>query len=253
MEQTPQKSRFQFKEVPAALFRPRTAFARLGQGAGSTWLTPMLILTLTLIIRILVGGYLQGVAAATGQAPLPDAWQWWTPEMQQQYMQAQSLTQGPVFLYVIPISLGLAGLWAGWGIVSGLLHLTSTLLGGRGSMKSALDVVAWGSLPFAVRDIIRVAYMLVVQHSINSPGLSGFVTITDATSTVFLSQMLAAVDIFWLWYLVLVGIGISERDSLSNRKAFGGAILVLLVVLLAQAGLGVLTSKMGGLLVTRPF
>jgi hypothetical protein len=245
-------SRFQFKEIFPVLFRPRSAFARLTEKSASAWLTPMLVLSLMLILRLAVQGYFQAQAAMMGEVPLPPDWQWWTPEMQNQYMQAQSLTQGPVFVYVIPITMGLAGLWAGWGIFSGLLHLTSTLLGGRGSMNSALNVVAWGSLPFAVRDLLRVIFMLIVQHPINSAGLSGFVTVSEG-ATIFFSQLFTFVDLFLIWHIVLLIIGISVSDNVSTRKAIGGVIAIILLSLITQAGIGYGSSSLSGLMVSRPF
>ena len=35
-------------------------------------------------------------------------------------------------------------------LLAALLHFGSTLLGGRGSMQGALNIVAWASLPFAL-------------------------------------------------------------------------------------------------------
>ena len=108
-----------------------------------------------------------------GEIPLPRDWQYWTPEMQNNYMQAQQATQGPVFMYIIPLLSSLAGLWLGWLLLAGLLHFGSTLVGGRGSMQSALNIVAWASLPFAVRDLLRIVFMLAVGHAITALGFQG--------------------------------------------------------------------------------
>ena len=108
---------------------------------------------------------------------LPVDWQYWSPEMQNNYTQAQQATQGPVFVYIIPAALGLAKIWLAWLIVGGLTHLSSTLFGGRGKMGSALNLVAWACLPFALRDLLRVIFMIIVHHPIVSPGLSGLVTV----------------------------------------------------------------------------
>ena len=141
-----------------------------------TWLTPMLILSLTASLVVLVSGYLKSRAAMLGEISLPMDWQYWTPEMQNNYMQAQQATQGPTFMYVFPLVIAWTGLWLGWVLVAGLLHLGSTLLGGRGSMQSALNVTAWAVMPFALRDVLRILYMLIEKHAITSPGLSGFAT-----------------------------------------------------------------------------
>lgn len=214
----------------------------------ATWLTPMLILTVTAILVVIVAGYLKSRAAIMGEIPLPPDWEFWTPEMQSNYMQAQQATQGPVFMYIIPMISSLTALWLGWLLLAGLLHFGSTLLGGRGSMQSALNIVAWASLPFAVRDILRIIFMLVAGHAIVSPGLSGF------TSTPgLLSQLLTRVDVFLIWQVILLVIGFAVMDGLPRSKAVMGVLVVVLLVLFAQAGLGALASSFGGLAVQRPF
>ncbi len=213
-----------------------------------TWLTPMIILSVTAILAVIVAGYLKTQAAMMGEVPLPPDWQYWSPDMQQNYMQAQQATQGATFMYIIPLVGTLTTLWLGWVIVAGLLHLGSTLLGGRGSMQSALNVVAWASLPFAVRDLFRIIFMLAAGHAINSPGLSGF-----ATSTGFLTQILSRFDLFWVWYLILLVVGFAIADGLPRNKAFIGVFVVLVLLLAAQAGLGTVTSNLGGQAVQRPF
>lgn len=246
--ETKSARRFDLSRLLSLITRPRAVFSEMTSEARATWLTPMLVLTVTAILVVVVAGYLKTQAAMMGEIELPPDWQYWSPDMQQNYMQAQQATQGATFMYVIPLVGALTTLWVGWILVAGLLHLGSTLLGGRGSMQSALNVVAWASLPFALRDILRVVFMLSTKHAITSPGLSGF-----AASAGFLSQLLARVDLFWIWYLILLIIGFAIADGLPRNKAFVGVVAVLLLVLAAQAGLGSLTSNLGGQAVQRPF
>ncbi|PWH12234.1 MAG: hypothetical protein DDG60_14425 [Anaerolineae bacterium] len=243
---------FDFKRLLTFLFQPNKHFEQMAAEEAFSWQLPMLFLSLALVLRLLISGYFQARAAAMGQVPLPPDWQWWTPEMQNNYMQAMQQTQSPVFVYVIPMVLGLVGLWLGWLILSGLLHLASTLLGGRGAMGMALNVTAWASLPFALRDLLRVVFMLVVGRTISSPGLSGFVQATD-TGTVFLAQVLSNVDVFFIWHLILLTFGFRRLDSLSTLKAASGVLMVLFFSLLAQSAFGTLASRLGGLMVTRQF
>ena len=240
--------RFDFSRMLTTLLHPRQAFAEMASGSHAVWLTPMLILSLTASLAVIVAGYLKSRAALMGEIALPPDWQYWTPEMQNNYMQAQQATQGSVFTYVIPLVGSLATLWLGWLVLAGLLHLGSTLLGGRGSMQSALNIVALASLPFALRDILRMVFMLSAGHVIASPGLSGF-----AVGAGFLSQFLARTDVFLIWSAILLVIGFRVADGLPRSKALAGVVIVMLIVLLAQAGLGALSSGLGGAVVQRPF
>ncbi len=239
--------RFDIPRAFAVLFRPRATFTEMASEARATWSTPMLLLTITAILAVVAAGYLRTQAAMMGEITLPPDWEWWTPEMQNNYMQAQQATQGPVFMYVMPLVGSLTGLWLGWLVLAALLHLGSTLLGGRGSMQNALNLVAWASLPFALRDLLRIVFMLIVSRPISSPGLSAF------ASSSFLSQVLARTDIFLLWNIILLIIGFAVVDGLSKGKSFANVFIVIVLVLLAQAGLSTLGSSIGGSAIQRPF
>jgi len=239
--------RFDLQRVLATLLRPRQMFTTTATEGRSTWLTPMMILSLTALLVVLMSGYLKTRAAMLGEVALPPDWQYWTPDMQNNYMQAQQLTQGKVFMYVIPLVSAWSGLWIGWIVLAGLLHLGSTLLGGRGSMQSAMNITAWASLPFALRDLLRLAYMLSASHAITSPGLSGFAT------SAFLAQLLSRTDIFLIWSIVLLVIGFSIADGLTRGKAVVGVAVVVLLLLFAQAGVGTMISGLSGTVVQRPF
>jgi len=240
--------RFDFSRLLSTLTRPRRAFGEMAAESRASWLTPMLVLSITAILVVVVAGYLKTQAAMMGEVELPPDWQYWSPDMQENYMQAQQATQGATFVYIIPLVGALTALWVGWVLVAGLLHLGSTLLGGRGSLQGALNIVAWASLPFAIRDLLRVVFMLSAGHAIGSPGLSGF-----AASSGFVAQLLSRLDIFMIWYIILLVIGFALADGLSRGKAVLGIVTVMLIVLLTQAGLGSLMSGLGGQAVQRPF
>ncbi len=238
---------FDVGRVVSTLVRPSQTFARIQGEARPSWLTPMLVLSLTSLIVVLVSGYLRTQAALMGEIPLPPDWQWWNPDMQANYMQAQQLTQGKVFMYVIPLVGAWTALWLGWVVLGGLLHLGSTLLGGRGTMQGALSVTAWATLPFALRDLLRVIYMIAVGHAINSPGLSAF-----ATSS-FMVQVFSRTDLFFFWSLILLVIGFVVVDGLPRGKAFLGVVVVLLLMLALQAGLGSVFSGLASRGMIRQF
>jgi len=244
----PPARRLDFSRLFSLLIHPRQMFREMAAESRSTWLTPMLVLTVTAILAVVVAGNLRARAAMMGEVELPPDFQFWPPAMQENYMQAQQATQGATFVYIIPMVGALTVLWLGWVMMAGLLHLGSTLLGGRGSMQGALNIVAWASLPFAIRDLLRVVYMLSTGHTITSPGLSGF-----TTNPGFLTQVLARFDIFVIWYIILLVIGFALADGLTRAKAITGVVVVVLLVLAAQAGLSTLASSLSGQAIQRPF
>ena len=245
---SPSKNQLDFPQVFAMFLHPRKAFEVIAASARSTWQTPMLLLSLSGVLSVVVSGFFTARAASMGVTPLPTDFQYWTPEMQSNYNQAQQAMSGSTFVYIIPLVGALTMLWLGWLALSGLLHLTSTLLGGRGSMGGALNIVAWASLPFALRDVLRILFMLISQRAIASPGLSGF-----ASGSGFWAQLLSHLDVFLIWQALLLAVGFFLADGLSRNKAIAGVLIILLLVLSAQAGLGALAANLGGMAVQRPF
>jgi hypothetical protein len=245
--------RLQLNWVPLALFKPRAAFTQIVSQGGRVWLTPMLVLTLTSLVRVVVTGYLRQQAALAGGVTLPLEFQYFSPEQQAQFMQAMQATQGPVFLYVFPAITALLGVWMGWLLVSGLLHLVLTLLGGRGDTSPTTNLVAWASLPFALRDIVRIAVMWSSKQLIQSPGLAGFAPADASGGAAYLAVLLALVDLYVFWHILLLVVGVRTGNGLAPLKTIGGVVFTLTLVLGLQALLSFLTGQLSGLTIIRPF
>jgi hypothetical protein len=238
--------------IGGVLIRPRSTFREINATGERSWLLPMLVLSLTALIYILARGWVTGHLAAQGEAPLPQDWQYWTPDMQQQFQQAQQATQGPVFVYLIPALGSMISLWGVWLLVASFLRLTLTLLGGHNT-ETAMNVAAWAGLPFALRDLLRAGYIFVVQRPIVNLGLSGFVMAPNGGVLLFGQKLLMFADIFTIWYILLLVIGVRAGTPLSPVRAATAVLIVVLVVFAARAALAVLGSSAGGLMITRPF
>ena len=245
--------RFYFNWIPDILFRPRLAFQRICSISSAIWLTPLLVLSIMLSINTLVAGRLKYQAAQSGEITYPADFQYYTPEQQAQYTQAIESTQGPVFVYVIPCTISLLGVWIGWLILGGILHLITTLFGGRGSTVISMNIVAWASLPIAIRVLLQIIYMLVAKNLIINPGLSGFSSASDSGVFLFIGQILKLLDIYIIWQILLLILGVRISAALSVSKSTFGVILSIIVILCLQAGLAYLGSLLGSLSITRPF
>ena len=246
-------ARFYFGWIPDIFFHPRQMFANLAGQTRSTWLTPLLFLMVTALLLVFARGSLEKQAALSGNVELPPDYQWYTPEQQAQYMQSVEARQGPVFLYLIPGLVAVAGVWLGWLIVSGLLHLLLTLLGGRGDTAQALNVVAWASLPLGLRDLVRLFYLLATDQMLTSTGLSGFVDAAQGNASLFLSNLLGLVDVYLIWFILLATLGAKLATRLPTGKAFAAACTSILGVTLLQALVNFGTAALSSLSVVRPF
>jgi len=242
-----------FAWVPDLLFRPRRFFQRISTINSALWLTPLLILSIAVIINVLIVGRIKSQALLMGEVTYPPDFQYYSPEQQAQYMQAIQSTQGPVFSYVLPSITSLLGVWAGWLILGGSLHLITTLFGGRGSTAVSLNIVAWSSLPLVLREIVQIIYLLYSDSLIKSPGISGFMPIAESGLSLYFSQILTLVDIYLIWQVVLLILGVRISSGLNRGKSVFCGILTVVFILLIQSGFSYLVSLLGDLNISRPF
>lgn len=246
--------RFHFEWVLPILTSPRRTFTEIAGQARGVWQAAIVILMVTTVARVLVGGWVTQSDPMAGQINLPPGFETYPPEMQAQFMQAAQATSSPVFVYVFPAIINLAGVWAGWLIVGGLLHLLLMLQGGRGGTLSTMNVVAWAGMPYAVRDVVRIAATLISQHTITSPGLSGFVEGGAAGFSLFVVGLLALFDIYLIWQAILLIVGLRTGEvNLSHGRIALTVIGTLLLVTAAQAGLSFVGAQFSTLNVMRPF
>lgn len=245
--------RFHFNWIPGLILHPRTTFTKIGNHVNSVWITPLLLFTLTTLGRIFLQGWLRQQSASTGQLNLPPEFQYYSPEQQAQILQALESTNSPVFIYILPALLGLASVWFGWLIVSGLLHFVLTLLGGRGDTGVSLNLVAWASIPFAIRDLIRIIAMLITQRPITAPGISGFAPDGTSTGLIYLVELMKLVDIYLVWHFALLVLGVYGAAKLASSKAWTGVTITMIIVLTLQALPGFISAQFSNLTITRPF
>jgi len=245
--------RFLFSWIPAIFFSPRRIFQKIASSPKAIWITPLVVITILVLANVLETGRLKNQAAMSGEITYPPDFQYYTPEQQAQYMQAIQSTQGPVFVYVLPAIISLLGVWLGWLILGGVLHLITTLLGGRGNTAVSMNIVAWGSLPYGLRALVQLVYMLAAHKIIGSPGLSGFSPAGDSGGLLFLAQFLRLIDIYVIWQIVLLVLGVRIYTALSPLKSIVGVVLAILIILLLQSGIAYASGLLSNLSITRPF
>lgn len=135
-------------------------------------------------------------------------------------------------LLIIPIG------WLAWSVS---LYVGTLLSGGRGGFKNVLRMVMLAWLPLALRSVIQTIYILISGQPISNPGLSGLVTNPTSIGLTALQALLRYMDVYFIWTLLLLALGISVYGRLPRKKAFiltGACALVLLLVLLLPAFIG---------------
>jgi hypothetical protein len=249
----PDEGGWHFDWLVPLLTNPRATMARLTAVSESVWHVPIFVLILTALGRVLLAGSIKQTAALSGQVILPPGFEYYTPEQQAQFQQAMAATSGPVFTYVLPAIIAVLGVLAAWFIVGWLLHLVLTMLGGRSGSGQILNIVAWATLPYALRDLVRMGSMLNTEQLLSHPGLSGFAAEIGAIWSAYLASLLGLVDIYLIWYLVLLVIGIRLANGISRRRAWTAVLGVVIAITLIQATPALIAAQFSDLTVIRPF
>ena len=154
---------------------------------------------------------------------------------------------------LFPALGALIGIWLSWFLLGSILHLALTLSGSRGNSGQAINLVAWASLPFALRFIVTALAILINKRLIDSAGVSGFVAADAEGFTAFIRILLTFVDIYLIWQVILLMIGSLPLTGLSRGKAWTAVLVTVLLMLVLQAVPGYVSSLLSGLSLTRGF
>jgi hypothetical protein len=234
--------------IPRMFVKPRSTLARVNEQEKAVWLAPMLVLAVMVLLAVVVAAPIKRVNIQTG-ATIPEDFQWWSQERQQQFLQAQQNLTSPTFMYLFPLLSGLAGYLLFWVICSSLLYLSLTLAGSRTTNQKVSNLIAWAMLPFALRELVKVIVIISSKKLIEDPGLSYLVASDAAGVMPWLKGILGQVDFYGLLFVVFLFLGAIPLSGLRANKAVLATTIVLLLVL-ALVGIPSLISKalsgMGG-------
>ena len=246
------KRRLHLDWILPVVVRPAARLREIMHEEGSSWLTPLLLLSVLMVVAVLVAGPIRIQIAQSTPPTLPADFQYYSPEMQQQFYEANQPNVSPLMIYGFPILGGLAGIWLSWFLLSAILHVMLTLNGSRASRAADFSLAGWSMLPYAVRQIVQIGYMLVTHTMITRPGLSGFIP-ADATGVLaYAGAMLGLVDIYLVWQVVLLIIGATAGSGLKRGKVIGAVLLSVLILMLLQALPAFIGAQLGGLNVDSP-
>jgi hypothetical protein len=225
-------------------FRPKATLQKILSFEKGIWFIPLLILTGVQIVKSLVESPFR-IAAA--QAVLDK-------QMMDQAAQmgdfagkgggvmggdptatTANFSTGPIANILLPALLGIITIWVVWILFGSMLHLSLTLAGNRSNATTSLNLMAWASLPIAVRFLVQIVGTLISGQVIASPGLSGFVDASTGGGAAFAAGLLGCIDIYFIWQMALLVIGGMVMGNISRTKAIFSVVICAVVVLSLQA------------------
>jgi hypothetical protein len=232
------RSRAGWSWLVGILLQPRKTLAKILAADRAVWFPAMLALSVTALTLVLANGFVRQRIGLDNPAQLPEYFQYYTPEQQEQFMQALQATSGNAFVFVLPAMLNLAKVWLGWLIVGSLVYLSLTAVGSGVKSQTAMNLAAWASVPFALLNLVRTVAVISGSHLIQSPGLAGFAPGSAGNGSLFLSALLALINLYWIWHVVLLNLGAVAAGKASIGKTVAAVTFTMLCVLLVQALFG---------------
>jgi hypothetical protein len=196
------------KNVLGIFASPGETFGRLKEKP--TWLIPLVIV---------VGFGVLSSAALFRKVVVPTQIERLTsnPDIPEEQMKKVKMTMGGTRGMVIALVGPAVAVPIVSCILAGLLCALSSILGGDVTFKKMFSLVCHSSLIGVLASIIKVPIMFVKGSMSVHTSLALIVPNMSTTSNVF--QLLSKVDIFTIWQVYLVGLGLSIMSGISSKKS----------------------------------
>lgn len=218
----------------AVLRHPWSALTEVAERGGRLWLVPTLALVLagTLAAVVAIPATRDATRAAARSSFEAASSSAGSEDGQDAEMAAtveKNLAYIDTFTGIVAVVAAILSPFIALLVLTAVLHLVGTTLGGQQSFGQMLAVAAWARLPLLFQEVLRLVYGLTGGFDQRPSGLSGLVAADHIAGPV-----LAEVSIWNLWTLALLGVAVAVVSRVSRGKA---AVAVAIVVLL-RVGLG---------------
>jgi len=189
----------------------RTLQVVLGCRGAAVWLIPLLLILLSFVpLAIVQAPYNRELARQQVQRQVQQL-----PEEQREGAAAQMeafttipvLVAGTLLGGFFSLLVGLAGqaLW---------LYLGASIVGGDVHFGMAWRLGVWSRLPYALGWLAQAGFTVAAGRAVRYPGLAALVAtgnlLQDSRNPLF--ALLGGLDLFWLWHVILVAVGLSAAQ-----------------------------------------
>lgn len=227
-------------------YKPRATLTRVGSEEVSNKRAPLLFISVLVVLAVLIAAPVKTQQLQMG-ATLPDDFQWWSEEQQQQYMEAQANQASPIFMILFPALQGILGYLIFSMLMASILYLALTLAGSRAPRLKIGNQVAWAMFPFGLRELVKFFVVGSSKKLVENPGLSNLIEAEADGLSAYWRGILGSIDLYWLLFLVLLIIGAILISGLKKRKAIITTVIAVLIMLLLQGLPSLVSSFLGGL------
>ncbi len=240
------KKKLHFEWLWPLIIRPRKTTAEIVKQDKSVWLTPLLVVSILAILAGLIASPIRKNAIISG-ANLPENFQYYSSDQQAEFMSAQATQSSVLFTFIFPVLSSLLGIWLSWFLLSSIFHLVLTLSGSRASNIHSYNLIGWSMLPIGVRYLVQIAAMLITHSLIQSAGLAGFIDASAKGGLAFLYGLLEQVDVYFIWQVILILIGVIPLSGLIKTKAWAATAISIVILMVLVTIPHIVSSALSGL------
>ena len=119
--------------------------------------------------------------------------------------------------------------------IAGILFGAFTVLGGEAQYKQVLAVVAHASVISLLQQVFSLPMNYMRQTMSSATNLAVF--FPDLGEGSFLASLLGFIDLFWIWYLIVLAIGLAAVYRRKWTSVAGGLFVVYVLIGLAIAAI----------------
>lgn len=236
-----------FNALLGVLIRPRRTFEQMRDAKRGYWWVAFVLALIALVIATVATVPVQAEisrAAIEAQREQLDL----DAEQMAQVEQTQQLFSSAGVLGALNTVTGIIGLVINYAMRAGILFLLGLALGGQASFKQIWRMAVWTTLPLAIGDFVS-AMAVIVTGQMPVQGLSFMLTSAErAAASPVVGALLTRIDLYTIWSLILIGVGMVATARLSRVKSTAIAVGYWLLGVLVAIG-----TSAAGQAITRGF
>jgi hypothetical protein len=199
--------------------------------ARPTWVVPLIIL---MLVGALSGYFLKDAILQTQ-----------LEGMEKRNMTAEQIEQArPMMEKMMTYTAPLAPLITTpifYVIIAGVLMLVGNLiLGGETRFPTIFSVTCWSGMISVLSSLINVPVMVNRQVMESATSVASLFPAEESPS--FFHNLLGQIDLFWIWWVVVLGFGIAAAYKFSTRKAMTTVFILWAIFAVVAAAIKSLFS-----------
>ena len=219
---------------------PKRTMQTIAKHETKIWWFPLLLLMASSLILNICTAVINNQNTTL---TLPPDIEYYPEDYQQEFAEVIDTSNGFVSTTLFPTILKWVGIWGSWIILATLLMVILLLQNHPLEWHNVFNVSAWSILPFVLRDLLQSIYVLSSKHLITSQGISGFAASNPEGFSLYLSVILAFIDIYLLWQVFLIFHGIHTPTHLSLSKTFLTLLITFLIFIAVKTFPGFVIAR----------